>query len=120
MEPFKIIKIKNEKYEFMILSISYINPFDELEKIEKKLKKKNYKGYVIFDLYLSHANNDYRFAEGYFNGEHFVKSEFKWLSKANENIKKISNKFFYTHPEYIDNSLLSSVDKLYLKEKMFI
>ncbi|APT75035.1 hypothetical protein LN42_00440 [Marinitoga sp. 1137] len=120
MEPFKIKKIKNKKYEYLILSISYINPFKELDKIEKKLKMKDYKGYVLFDLYLSHANNDYRFAEGYFDGEKFVKSKFKWLSEIDENIKKISYKFFYDHPDYIDNSLLSSVNKLYLKEKMFI
>ncbi|APT75264.1 hypothetical protein LN42_01785 [Marinitoga sp. 1137] len=120
MESFKIKKIKNEKYEYLVLSISYINPFEELDKIEKKLKTRKYKGYILFDLYLSHVNNNYRFAEGYFDGEKFVKSKFKWLSDIGENIKKISYKFFSDHPDYIDNSLLSSVDKLYFKEKMFI
>lgn len=120
MDAFKIKKIKNERYEYFILSVSYINPFNELEKIEKKLKGKNYKGYAIFDLYLSHANDAYRFAEGYFNGEHFEKAEFKWLSDVNKNIKEISNEFFYINPKYIDNSLLSSVDKIYLKEKISI
>ncbi|MDN5343638.1 MULTISPECIES: type II toxin-antitoxin system RnlB family antitoxin [Oceanotoga] len=120
MDAFKIRKIKNERYEYIILSISYINPFNELKKIEKKLKAKNYKGYVIFDLYLSHANDDYRFAEGFFNGECFEKSKFKWLSEINKSIKKISNEFFYINHKYIDNSLLSSVDKMYLKEKISI
>ena len=115
MSTFSILDIEDEKYKYLILSNSYVNPLNDIDEIEKVLG--GYTGYVIFDLHLSHANEDYRFAEGFFDGKHFEQSKFKWMSDVNDNIKKVSMDYFYDHLDIIDSSLLSTIDKINIKNK---
>ena len=109
---FEIKRMEDNRYGCIIFSTSYINPFDNIKEIEEELKNDNYEGDVIFDVYLSHINENKRYIEGYFNGISFEKDKFKWLTTVNDNIKKISNNFLNNNQKYLEDSLLTTVDKM--------
>ena len=49
MKPYRLISTKTE-YKLLVLSVSYISPFDEIEELENDLREMNFKGIVLFDL----------------------------------------------------------------------
>ncbi|MED4990887.1 type II toxin-antitoxin system RnlB family antitoxin [Parageobacillus toebii] len=104
-----------KKYPFIIFSISYISPLEEIDLIEKELKCR-YKGKILFDLLLSNGISTNRYLEAEFNGENFILSSFKPLIQVDYTIKERAAIFYREHAEYLKNSVLPNAYRFLIKK----
>jgi len=115
MKNYKIQEANHAKYRYMIFAINDDSPLEYLQDIEKDLAKKNFVGWIVFDLLLSHGDEYNRYVEAYFNGKSFDLKSFTYLT-SKEELNPLSINFFKKHPEYIDKGVLSSIDRFKLRE----
>jgi len=115
MKSYNIINIK-DGYKFIVLAISYVNPVDELDEIEKELYNKRFNGKVLFDLLLCNGINKNRYVEINFNGERFDTSSLKLIESITRSSKEIVSEYFKEHPIYIESSVLPKA-QCYLMKK---
>ena len=117
---YKIIETSCEIYPCIVFSINYINPMDQKAFIEKDLKQIGIKGEILFDLLLSHGNTPDRFFEASFNGEEIREESLKQLPSISENIKKISQAFYNSQQDFVENSVLTRAQKFLVKKKALL
>ena len=79
MKPYRVTSTKTE-YELLILSVSYVSPFDRIEELKKDLREMNFKGVVLFDLTLCNGVSPNRFIKAHFDGSSFDTDTFEVLS----------------------------------------
>lgn len=120
-KSFHIEKIKLEKFDIMILSKDSLRIHDYLFDVVEELKKICFKGDVLFDLLLSNGPSlDGRFFSAFFDGENFDISGFKNIQIVegfDSELEKISNCFYATHLNLIEDSILTKTQKFLLKKK---
>jgi hypothetical protein len=114
---YKIKKIPNKQYPYIVFSTCYINPMDHIENIEKELVKKGVKGKVLFDLLLSHGNTPDRFFEAIFDGCEISEDSIKNVAIIPDKIKEIADDFYYEKQECLENSVLSNAQRFLIRNK---
>lgn len=115
-EQFKLIKLDNEPYDFLVIATSSINPLSCLEDIVDGIDKKT--ASVLFDLTLINGTNRNRYIRGdYVNGS-FVTSSFSIVSSLDERIRSICKSFFAENDSIVQNSVVSKQLKFLIKEGM--
>ena len=112
---YKILETKLKSYTHIIFSISYLNPIDQKEAIEKDLEKRGVKGKILFDLLLSHGNNPDRFYEASFNGEKINEDSLKVAKSISKTIKSLSMNFYREQNQCLESSILSTAQKFLIK-----
>jgi len=117
---YKIIETKLKSYTYIVFSLSYMNPIDQKEEIEEDLKKRGVKGKIIFDLLLSHGNNPDRFYEASFDGEKIDEDSLKAAKSISKTIKRLSTSFYREQNQYLEGSILSTVQKFLVKRGRLI
>ena len=95
-----ILEHWNNRY--IVFSVSYISPTEELEEIEKSLKNRKYKGIVAFDFYTINKNSFNRYLLMFFNGKKFESKLSKILRNPSDSLKSKSNKFYIYNKQLID------------------
>lgn len=124
----KVIKMKNyqlqknyetEQYPYIVYSVSYISPIEELPDIAEELKN-HFQGKVLFDLLLSNGVSSNRFLEAEFDGSAFNYSSFKSLSNVNDLVKKGSSIFYQSNVEFLENSVLPNAHQFLVKKGKLI
>ncbi|MDD0822344.1 type II toxin-antitoxin system RnlB family antitoxin [Bacillus cereus] len=108
-----------EQYPYIVYSVSYISPIEELPDIAEELKN-HFQGKVLFDLLLSNGISSNRFLEAEFDGVTFNYSSFKSLSNVNELIKKGSSMFYQSNIEFLENSVLPNAHQFLVKKGKLI
>ncbi|VAW66701.1 hypothetical protein MNBD_GAMMA10-180 [hydrothermal vent metagenome] len=83
-------------------------PLDKLPDLEIELRKKKFKGTVVFDLLYFNGLCDNRFIEIIFDGHEFNRASYKISRKIDSVIQAHQNLFFSSHPGLLASSVLSS------------
>ncbi len=116
---YKVITLRNQKFDIAIISMSALNPFNMLSKVEEELKTFSSKKKVLFDLFSVNGNNN-RFCVLTFDGTKFDMSSYQDvdLSKQSE-LRNRLNQFY--HENYNDIYHLSIPKSLdFLVKKGYI
>lgn len=116
MKPYTLISTKTE-YKLLVLSVSYISPFDEIEELENDLREMNFKGIVLFDLILCNGVSPNRFIKSYFDGNSFYSNTFEIVNNIKDDVKLISSNFYKNNSDLIDKGVLSKPYSLLLKKR---
>lgn len=117
-QSFYVEKINLESYNIIILSTNSMRIHDYLFDVVKELKKLRFKGNVLFDLLLSNGPSlAGRFFSAFFDGKKFDLSSFKNIKEVETDVEKMSNSFYSTRLDLIDNSVLTKPQKFILKKK---
>lgn len=90
-----------------VLATSFHNPLDEIDLVERDLKKMKIAGPVVFDLLLSNGNRANRYFIGDFDGRHFVEGKFECADAKYEVFSRISATLFKENATEVNPSLLS-------------
>ena len=117
----RIIK-QNNSMHGLVFSTSYISPLKFLAEIEEELGSKVHeKIEVVFDFLLSSGNTNERFAKAVFDGKSFDKSSFQFIKLEKKNIiRGLSADFYKMGAGYVDNSMLTSVQKKLVHKGLYI
>lgn len=92
MKSYAILNLPKE-FKYAIVALSYVNPFDEIEEIEKELSDKNFNGEIIFDLLLCNGLNKNRYIKIYFDGNHLDIDSISIMHDISINTRKIITNF---------------------------
>ena len=111
---FKLIKLDNEPYDFLIIATSVTNPLSCLDDIENKIGKESVK--VLFDLTLINGLNSNRYIKGECIKGKFVVSSFMVVSDVNESIKSLCKSFFIGNDEAVQNSVITNQIKYLIRQ----
>lgn len=114
---YEVVKTESP-YPYTVFSKSYISTlgFDDLFLLNEDLE--GYTGPVLFDCLTSLGTSSNRFLVADFNETGFNLNTFRELEpeERTDEIRKISGDFYRSRPEYIEASILSSVQqKMLLK-----
>jgi hypothetical protein len=111
-----VINNGDEKFDFFIFSMSYMNPIngDDLSKMEIELNELSSKPCtVLFDLFLSMGNASNRYIKAIFNGVNFeIKSFIEEKIDKKDIIREKSMNFYKEHKDVLSNSVLSNQQQL--------
>lgn len=110
-------KIENNEFGFLALSVDYSRLDDYIFEVEKDLKKNKYKGKVVFDLLANNGIND-RYYFCMFDGEKILLNTLSSINELNNEIHKISSKFYLSNFDIINNSYISKQSKFMIKKKL--
>jgi hypothetical protein len=113
MKNYKILKLKNLDFSYLVLSTSYVNPLDYVEDIVKKIKE-NSSMRILFDLLLSNGDSDNRFIEATFDGKKL--DNFRACQNVDLEIKKASVRYYQENTKLLDNSVLSRPHKYLIRK----
>ena len=103
MNNFDIINLDKENIKILVIMKTSDSPFDFISEIQEQLKVIGFSGLFVIDELLHRGNTEERFISGFFDGNIFDNSRFKF-----ENIAKKSE-----IRSYICEYLKSDIDALY-------
>lgn len=107
MTNFDIINFDKINKKLIIMKTSD-SPFDFMNEIQEQLKTIHFLGEVIIDELLHSGNNKERFIRGFFDGEKFDKSSFKFINiKRNSQIRSYICKYLKSDLENLKYSSLT-------------
>ena len=86
MNNFDIINLDDSDIKILVIMKTSGSPFDFVDELQEKLKMIGFSGIFIIDELLHSGNNKERFIIGFFDGDSFDNSKFKF-----ENIAKKSS-----------------------------
>ena len=107
---------KNNKIGYIIYSISFQSPLEQLAQIEEELSREHFKGDVYFDFLLSNGNNHNRYLKAFFDGQKFNLKTFQVVDKPMKQLIKESNLFYTHNPQLLENSILPRSVKFMIKK----
>ncbi|WP_208402057.1 type II toxin-antitoxin system RnlB family antitoxin [Halalkalibacterium halodurans] len=118
MKNYEIYKLNNE-YPYIVFSTSYINPLEDIEKIEEEMESE-FRGKVLFDLLLSNGLTSNRFLEAEFDGGKFQYTSIKPVGNLDNLIKKESITFYRENIDLLQNSVLPNAHKFLIKKGLLV
>lgn len=83
MNDFEIINLEENELKILIIMKTCDSPFDYMDELQEQLRMIKFSGTFMIDELLHSGNNDERFISGFFDGDSFDNSKFKF-----ENITK--------------------------------
>ena len=109
----KIFQNENNETQYIVFSTSYISPTHTLKEIEEELSTQiNEEKEIIFDLLLSNGNNSNRYGKAIYDGRKFKFRSFEVINIPKKSkLRKFSAQYYQEHIEFVNNSILSSVQK---------
>lgn len=120
MNNYEILTIKNEKYKYVVLATSYMNPIDELYNIEDDLRQKEFVGEVMFDLLFCNGITNNRYLEVYFNGYSFDVIKSRVLDDVDVAIKETIYSFYISNKNMLEYSSLLKAEQFLFKKKLIM
>ena len=85
MKDYTILKIEQNNIVMVVIH-TFESPFDYLQEIADDLREIGYSGTVVFDELLHSGNNDERFISGFFDGDSFDNSKFRFEKIAKRSV----------------------------------
>lgn len=114
MDNYVLKKIQDKETPYLVLSTNYLSPEDYLNELANSLQGNSYIGQVLFDLLIINGPKD-RFYKAFFNGKSFDLKSFKKYNVPSE-IEELSNDFFKTNYDVVENSTLNDFYKFLIKK----
>lgn len=86
MNEFDIVYLDEMDAKVLIIMKTSESPFDFIMEIQERLKAMEFAGLFVIDELLHSGNNDERFISGYFDGDSFDNSKFRFEEIAKKSI----------------------------------
>ena len=114
MKTFEVFSTTNNNYKAIIVSCSHDTVTQYFYDIEKYLNHENIKGTIILDYYHPPLRRSFsnRFYEIEFNGNNFINSSLKALSKTKKNSDYISSTYSKIPLSNFNKALVESLNLL--------
>lgn len=116
MEKFKIIKLNNEPYDFLIIANSYENPLNFIDEIGDEIRVQKAK--LLFDLTLINGVKKNRYIGCEFEINRKQLQPCTIVESVEDTIKKVSKKYFMENVDIVSNSVISNSLKFLLTSGM--
>lgn len=122
MCQFKIVPLEKELYDAIIFSESYESPLAYLDEVTEEIKKQHMTNVkILFDVLLCMGNTSERFVEAFFDGKEFNLESFRVVElKKNDTLRQFCTSFFFENSELLEYSILTPVQKEFLKKGITI
>ncbi|MBK8263869.1 MAG: type II toxin-antitoxin system RnlB family antitoxin [Nannocystis sp.] len=104
----------------IVWSVSYISPTEFLEEIARALADWAYSGGVVFDLLLANGQASNRFVGARFDGRDFDRASFVVISQNLDTLKHVSLRFYHSHPEMLENSVLPKTTQFLIRKNICV
>ncbi len=78
MNDFDIVNLNDENIKILIVMKTCDSPFDFVDEIQEQLKIIEFSGIFVIDTLLHSGNNEERFISGFFDGNSFDDSKFRF------------------------------------------
>jgi hypothetical protein len=90
-------------------SVDRARPDSYMDELEAELRRSSYRGEVVLDLFASNGNNNRRFMRLPFDGMklHWLQAKIAKSETIASELLNFCNEFYLTHPEIVENSVLS-------------
>lgn len=115
-DNFEILKLNHEPYDFLIIATSYENPLSSIKKIGEEIKVR--KASLLFDLTLINGTNKNRYIKCEYDADTNQLPLCSIVEGVNDNIKKVSQRYFSNNEEVVKKSVISDSLKYLLKSGM--
>jgi hypothetical protein len=102
MNNFDIVNIDDNDAKILIVMKTSDSPFDFVNEFQEQLKTIGFSGLIVIDELLHSGNNEERFISGFFDGDSFDNSKFRFQDIAKKSIIR----------SYICNYLKSDLEVL--------
>lgn len=102
MEYFDIVNLDDQDIKILVVMKTSDSPFDFVKELQEQLKMIGYSGLFIIDELLHSGNNEERFISGFFDGDSFDNSKFRFEKIAKRSVIR----------SYICNYLKSDLEVL--------
>lgn len=117
MKVYRMRKIADSQYGYVVFSANYVNPLDQKRIIEGELSRKSFSGYVIFDLLLAVGDADNRFLELFFDGTSFDMKTISVVNNVRDAIRKEAARFYISNEDFLSDSILTRPAKFRIKQE---
>lgn len=114
MGNYKLIKLSDEPYNFLVIATSYVSPLESAEKIIDKINLDTVN--LIFDLTLINGTKFNRYIEMKYSKD-IGKPDFSIANIIPNSIKAISCKYFMSHSTEVNNGVIPNALKYLLKNE---
>lgn len=116
MQPY-VIQTNSEsaEYGFIIYSVSYVSPIQNLKAVGKELRYVKFQGKVLFDLLLSNGLASNRFIEVEFTGFNFKYDSFK-IVEVSEEQREQSARFYKHNEALLERGILPDAVQFLIKK----
>lgn len=102
MGNYKIFKITNDKYKYLVIATAYISPLSALSEIEFDLNDKSCT--ILFDLTLINGTNSNRYLLASIKKGTIDRDSFTILKDIDANTKQISIDFFKDNADIVEHA----------------
>lgn len=116
MEKYKIIKLDNNEYDYLVIATSYENPLDYMDEIEETINQDKVK--IIFDYTLINGLSSNRYIEFDNNQDKSYYDSFTVVKEVNSEISNTSNNFFTENDDIVQASVIPRALKFLIKSGM--
>lgn len=110
-------KVNNRRFGYLSISLDYTRLDEYLCDIESDLKKRKFKGKIIFDLLTNNGLND-RFYQADFDGNKILLGTISNISSLDLGIKKVSSKYYLSNFNIIQQSYISKQSKFLIRKEL--
>ena len=116
MNNYKIEKLYNEPFNYIVIANNYISPLNNLDEIKLELGEGN--AIVLFDLLLINGLNSNRYIACEYKDKEFDVNSCRIVPEVDRKIKQLTAQYLSSNTELIECSILTSTLKYLIKEKM--
>ncbi|MEO5991383.1 MAG: type II toxin-antitoxin system RnlB family antitoxin [Ferruginibacter sp.] len=110
-------KINDRIFGYLSISLDYTRLDEYLCDIESDLKRKNFKGKIIFDLLTNNGLKD-RFYQADFDGNKILLESISNISSLDLGIKKVSSNYYLSNFNLIQQSYISNQSKFLIRKEL--
>lgn len=115
-KKYRLQKVSDREIEYLIFSVDYSRLDDYINELSNELSRKSFSGAIMFDMLLSNGLND-RYFKAHFDGKKINKRSITPVALVDENIERVSSKFYMRKPEFLENSILTGAQKFLFKRQ---
>jgi hypothetical protein len=110
-------KVNNDKFGYLSIGLDYTSLDEYICDIENDLKKKKFKGKIVFDLLSNNGLSD-RFFQADFDGDKILLKSIESIQTPDLPIRKVSSKYYLSNFEIIQQSYISKQSKFLIRKEL--
>lgn len=117
-KPFFLAPLFTQEYSYISFSLTSERLDDYYQQLEIELENLQAQGNILLDLIVSNGIKYNRFVSLYFDGRKLNLDSYKNITDVTSTIENISNKFYSSHLNVIEDSVLTKPQKFLFKKKI--
>ena len=116
MKKFKIIKLHDEPYDFLVIATTFENPLSLISEIEKAIMVKSAR--ILFDLTLINGLKSNRYIECNYLSGSTITTSCNLVHNVSNSIREISRRFFVKNERIVKKSVIPNALKFLVRSDM--